>query len=394
MDNEHSSDTHRDPAAGAALWEILRVLASWRRFIIINVLAVTVLAVAVSFLLPKWYKATASILPPKEPDVFGSLGSAGSLLRGLTPGRALKGLGGSSGAYNYFAILKSRGAMEAVVRRFDLVTVYDVGDSSMEKAVKTLSGNVSFEMQEDDNIVIEVLDQDPGRAAAMANYFVDILNDISMHLGTIEGRNNREFIEKRLDRSKEDLRSAEDSLRRYQERAGMIIMPDAGASSVAPIAEMYGVKARKEVELAILRHTSSGDSPPLKQMELELAELDRKIGTFPGIGVASLRLYREVAIQQKIIEFLVPLYEQAKINEQKDVPVLLVLDKAVTPERKTKPQRMLIVFLAASLTLLLSMVAAFVMQGVVRHAPASSLEERVRSWVLRTARRYRIDTGR
>lgn len=387
------SGAHQSPVWGSALWKTVGVLISWRRFIIFNLLVATALVVTVSLLLPRWYRATASILPSNEPDVFSSLGAARSLLMGLAPAGALKGAGGSSGAYNYVAILESRGTMERVVRKFGLISAYDISDSSMEKAVQMLSGNVSFEIQGEENILIGVLDQDPNRAAAMANTFVDLLNDASRQLGTTEGRNNREFIGKRLERTREALRAAEDSLQKYQERTGMIFIPGRRAASVAPIAELYGLKAMKEVESAILKRSNSGESPAIKRLELELRELNKKIGTFPGIGATSLRFYREVAIRQKILEFLLPVYEQAKINEQKDVPVILVLDRAVTPERAVKPNRVLIIFLASSVILEILIVLAFVMHGILRHAPAAALEVGVRRAVLQVARRYRITFG-
>jgi capsule polysaccharide export protein KpsE/RkpR len=322
--------------------------------------------------------------------MFGALGSAGSLLRGL-PGLARRSLGGSGGTYNYFAILKSREAMEAVVRKFNLMGEYGITDSSMEKAVKALSGNTAFDTQDDDNITIEVFDRDPLRAADIANYFVELLNGISVQLGTKEAGSNREFIETRLDGIYADLRRAEDSLQAYQERTGMLIVPEGeGASGIGPIAELYGMKARKDLELAIAKRTATGDNPALKQLEVEVGEINKKIGGIPGIGVESLRLYRNVAIQQKIIEFLVPLYEQAKINEHKDIPVLLVLDRAVPAEKKSKPQRMLIVFLACVLTLALSVLLALLMQGVFGPEGATVFERRVQKAARRVARFYRV----
>ena len=381
--------TSSSTPGGAAL-KATGTLLAWRRFIVINVLVATVAAVVVSFLLPRWYRATASILPPKEPDMFSALGNAGSLLRGL-PSLSRRTLGGSGGTYNYFAILKSRGAMEAVIRKFDLMAEYGISDSSMEKAIKELSGNVMFETQEDDNITIEVLDRDAVRAAAMANYFVELLNEISMQLGTKEAGNNREFIGKRLEGINADLREAEDSLQGYQERTGTLIVPEGeGMSGIGPIAELYGMKARKEVELAIARRMGTGDNPAVRQLVVEVGELEKKIGGIPGIGIESLRLYRNVAIQQKIIEFLVPLYEQAKINEQKDVPVLLVLDRAVPAERKAKPQRMLIVFLTFSLTVLVCVPLAFLMQELLRRKPATDVEGRLQAAARSVARRYRV----
>ncbi|MEK9137480.1 MAG: Wzz/FepE/Etk N-terminal domain-containing protein [Bacteroidota bacterium] len=371
--------------------DYLSVLVKWRRFIIINVLVVTVIAVIASLTLPKWYRATASVLPPKEPDMLGSLGAASSVLRGLSGARALRGLGQSQGAYNYFAILKSRTAMEAVVRRFDLFQVYEVSDTSMEKAVRALAGNTAFETGDDDNITIEVLDKDPQRAADMANYFVEVLNDISLKLGTQEAKNNREFIEKRLEKSREDLHQTEEALQEYQEKSGIIVTIDPSTPGVSAIAELYGMKAKKEIELAILKRTVTADNPLVKQAELELRELDRKLSTFPGVGIESLRLYRDLAIQQKIIEFLVPLHEQAKVDEQKDVPVLLVLDKAIAPERKVKPQRSLIVFLAGTLSLFFFVLLAFLLHGLARRGgELRPLESKLHGYAWWIAARYKV----
>jgi uncharacterized protein involved in exopolysaccharide biosynthesis len=371
--------------------DYLSVLVNWRRFIIINVLVVTLLAVIISLLLPKWYRATASVLPPKEPDMFGTLGAASSVLKGLSGGRALKGLGQSQGAYNYFAILNSRTAMEAVVRRFDLINVYEISDTSMEKTVKVLAANTAFQPGDDDNITIEVLDKDPRRAADMANYFVDLLNEISIKLGTQEAKNNREFIGKRLEKTREDLHQAEEALRQYQVKSGMIIPMDPTSPGVSAIGELYGLKAKREIELAILKRTASSDNPLVKQTELELRELDRKVSTFPGVGMESLRLYRNLVIQQKILEFLIPLYEQAEVDEQKDVPVLLVLDKAVAPERKVKPQRMLIVFLAGTLSLFLFVILAFLFHGFThRVGDSRPLGSKLHVLTRRIAVRYRI----
>jgi uncharacterized protein involved in exopolysaccharide biosynthesis len=371
--------------------DYLFVLYKWRRFIIINVGIVVVLAVTISLLLPKWYRATASILPPKEPDMLGSFGAATSVLKGLSGARGLKGLGQNQGAYNYFAILKSRTAMEAVVRKFDLISVYDIPDTSMEKAIKALAGNTSFETQDEDNITIEVLDKDPQRAADMANYFVDLLNQISMQLGTQEARNNREFIEKRLEACREDLRNAETALQKYQEKSGIIVAVDPSTPGVSAIAELYGMKAKKEVELGILKRTVSSDNTIVRQAELELRELDKKLATFPGVGIESLRLYRNLAIQQKILEYLIPLYEQAKVDEQKDVPVLLVLDKAVPPERKVKPQRVLIVFLSSTVSFFLFLLLSFVLHGLARRRDdANTLRRKLHGVSLRLAGFYRV----
>ena len=132
------------------LLDLLIVVLKRRRLIAINLVIVTIVAVVVSLLLSKWYTATTSILPPKQQDIFGSVSGGSSLMRNLQGVARLGGVNAKSGAYNYFAIFKSRSAMEAVIRRFDLIKVYEIADSSMEKAIRELEGNVTFEQTDDE----------------------------------------------------------------------------------------------------------------------------------------------------------------------------------------------------------------------------------------------------
>jgi len=280
-------------------------------------MSVTIVAVIISLLLPKWYKATASILPPKDQGLFGSLGVAGSMLKGLSSTQKIGSLGQKTGTYNYLAILKSRSAMEAVIHKFDLMTEYAVSDSSMEKALAGLTDNVNFEVEDDDNITVEVSDRDPIRAADIANYFVEELNSISNRLGTQEARSNREFIEKRLGQSKDELHRTEEALKTYQEKNGVLVLPEQNSPGISAIADLYGMKAKKEIELAILKRTVTGENSAIQQLEIELSELNRKLGTLPETGLESFRLYRDAAIQQKVVEFLIPMYEQRKLMSKK-----------------------------------------------------------------------------
>jgi len=369
--------------------QYLSILLRWKRFIVINFIIVFLLSGVVSFILPKWYKSTASLLPPKQPDIFGSLSASSSLLKGIGGLGKLSGFGQKSSAYNYFAILHSRTTMEDVVKKFDLISVYDISDSSMEKAIKELDGNVSFEEQTDDNITIEVYDKDPNRAANMANYFVEVLNEVSIRLGTQEVRSNREFIESRVSETRDSLRQSEEALREFQEHSGMILTPDQTTSADA-VATLYASKAKMEVEVAIMEHNVIANNPTLIQKKIELLELNKKISTIPQIGLKSFRLFRDVAIQQKILEFLIPIYEQARIEEQKDVPVLLVLDKAVPAERKSKPLRALIIIIATFLSIAFSILVVFLMEGIKKMERISLLTQRLQKSVDKIAVFYKI----
>jgi uncharacterized protein involved in exopolysaccharide biosynthesis len=78
-----------------------------------------------------------------------------------------------------------------------------------------------------------------------------------------------------------------------------------------------------------------------------------KIKGSPDIVLNYFRLQREVEIQNKILIFIMPIYEQAKIDEKKETPSVLIMDQSFVPERKTKPKRltMVLIFTAAGFLL-------------------------------------------
>ncbi|MHA1989268.1 MAG: hypothetical protein ACW98D_21810, partial [Promethearchaeota archaeon] len=65
----------------------------------------------------------------------------------------------------------------------------------------------------------------------------------------------------------------------------------------------------------------------------------------PKNAINYFRNFRNVEINTAILEFVLPLYEQAKFEEQKDVPVLQIVDNAVPPAKKSFPPRLVFTIL-------------------------------------------------
>jgi hypothetical protein len=79
----------------------------------------------------------------------------------------------------------------------------------------------------------------------------------------------------------------------------------------------------------------------------------------PSVGLELARLTRELKIQEAIFEMLTQQYEQAKIQEAKDTPTVQVLDRAVPPEKRSRPKRKIIVLVAGFLSLFASTLYVF-----------------------------------
>jgi len=180
----------------------------------------------------------------------------------------------------------------------------------------------------------------------MANYYAVLLNAINVELTAQSSGKYREFLEKGVLEAKDSLRIYEEAYKNFQKRSGFVPIAEDVKGGAQAIAQLYAEKATKELEVQFLKSVVGKDNPELLRRELELNILNQKVATIPDLGLESLRLYRSVLIQSKILEVLLPLYEQARLEEKKETPSVAVLDKAVPAEKKARPKRMLIVLIS------------------------------------------------
>jgi uncharacterized protein involved in exopolysaccharide biosynthesis len=348
------STNNSDQVKEYQVLDFLLLLVKWKKIIGITVGSSIIIGLILAFTVPRQYKSIARVLPPKQSNTLTGLPGISSLIRSLPGG--LSAWGKSEDLYDFIALVRSNSIVEEIVKKFNLIQVYDISNNSMEDALKELKKNTEAEWTEENTLEIRVWDEDAQRAADIANYYVSMLNTRNYELQTQEARNTRMFLERRVQQNRDELTKAEKALQEYQEKEKMVVSMDPSSSGVASIADIYADKVKKEVALVIMKQTVGDHHPQYLQTKLELDALSMKIASLPSIGMSSLRLYREVVIQQKIQELLIPLYEQAKVNEHKDVPVAYALDAAVPGERPDRPKRLFILGIITFLGFVLALV--------------------------------------
>lgn len=341
--------------SGPTAADLLAVLARRARFLAWNVAGVTLVALIVSLLLPKWYQAKAVLLPPAEDE-------SGSMLSAFLPKSigSLRMPGVPTPGDLYVAVLKSRTVGDRLVDRFDLVRRYHVKDR--EKALKALDDHAKFVVGDEGTITIRVEDKDPRVAADMANAYVEELDRFNREVRTTAGKRTRAFIESRLAVAKADLAAAEDSLRDYQQRRGVTAMSPAARDEAEVGANLMAQKIALEVKLNVLRESLSETSVEVRRVREELNALERQLAVLPRTGIEIMRLWREVKVQEQVFELLTAQLEEARIRETRDTPTVETLDRAVPPLHKHRPKRALIVLAGLAIGLLGSAGAALLLE--------------------------------
>lgn len=357
METEKESRVIQETPKPFTLLDTILIFLKWKKFIIITTSLVCIISIVLYFFV-------FDLIYLSSATIRGTSKSSGLLssIEGLPDISGLDeiGIGGGRSAKElatYEDILTSRRCIEPLIVKFDLMNRDEY--KYMEDAIKSFTKG-QLTMSEDKLagiLYVGVYDKDPRLAKEMVEFLLSELDKINIEINVSNARNNREFIEKRYYQAKEDLTRAEDSLKSFQMVYG--IAPDLQIKAAAQSAFSLEAELKtEEVKLDVLKKILSPDQVEVKTQEAKINALKDKIteiqnstdlndflrlGNSPQIAMSFLRLEREVEIQTKILTYLLPVYEQAKIEEKKETPTITVLDNPYIADRKTKPKRLTMV---------------------------------------------------
>ena len=333
--------------------DLSKIIWKWKNKIILFVFVVTTLSIGISLLLPKWYKAKAVVLAPESSSSsLNPMSILGDL--GLGPMT-----GGNENVFRYLAILKSRSLKELMLKKFDLQNHYN--QKYTELAIIKLDKNLIFEVGDEYQVEISMFDKDQDLVAEMTNNVIYYLDSLNIELSVSNARNNRQFMEKRVNSVVDSLELISKKSADYMTENRILSLEDQVLVGVQQAALLRSQIIQNEVEYEVALKSFNDNNALVKQKWNELQILKEKYSEFinnnsieelipnfstvPELQRQLVKLQRQVEYYTKLIEYLGPLYEQQKFEEAKNIPTLQVLDYAVRPELKAKPKRAIIVVL-------------------------------------------------
>ncbi len=361
--------------------DLLSALYGGKRLIGGGTLAICVLAGALSLMVPEEFEATLQILPPKEQKQgFGF----SDLLSALPIPTLRLGEKGTP-ADIFIATLKSQATRREMVEKFGLLGRY--GAETMTDAIEILAEKTTVDKTEDGTILISVLDTDPQTAADMANHYIVILDITNKRISQITASERLDFIRLLLSDEDRKLENKMEELEEFQSAHNAISIADQARAVINAAAEMQtdameleiirqgfilsgldaGHDKVKKLEREILLRqeamTILRDGPEAegavdlegKTLQLEIEEnLFLPLTDIPGVAQEYAKLEKDVLVQKALLQLLLQQEAEALIEAKNTTSTVQVLDPAVPPELKARPQRILIVFIAGVLSLFAS----------------------------------------
>lgn len=375
--------------------EEINLLDYWRviwkrRWMISGIsVAAVLIAMVVSFQMPKIYESAATLLPSLDSKDGGGLGS---LLAASGAGGAAQGLGISlPGAPAtpvdlFMAMLKSRIMADEVIKQLDLQAMYKA--KTMGAARNALEGSTKITLSKEKTIKIVVEAENPQLAADIANFYVINLDRLNRTLNVTKAGQTRAFLERRLAETKINLVREEEELKEFQTKNGAVAIEPQAQAMMQAAAMVQAQIMAQEVQLQVMGTYLSPDNPEMARVRSGLEELRNQLhvmesgkggngmspghrlhpamSTVPTLALDYTRAMRELKVQETLYAMLVSQYEQAKLAEARDTPTVQVLDPAIPAENKSKPSIRQNMMIAGVLSLLIGIFLAFAVEYVGR----------------------------
>ncbi len=363
--------------------DILVDLAVGKRLILQVTAAFFVVSLLIALLLPPKYTASSTILPPQQNTSMASMLTSQLSNLGGMAAIASSAVGLKNPNDMYVAMLKSRTVEDAMIQQFGLMQQYRAKHpSDARRALEEVS---KIDGSGKDGLIhISVLDRDPKRAAAMANGYVEQYRRLSEHLAITEASQRRLFFEHQLEQAKDNLANAEEAMKRTEQQTGFIQLDSQSRALIEAAAVLRAQISAKEVQIHALETFAADQNADLVQARNQLEAMREQLaklggsedsssenfiipkGRVPEAGLEYVRKLRDVKYYETIFTIIARQFETAKLDEAKEGAVIQVVDAAVPPDRKSSPQRTLIVLGGTLLGLLTGSVIAFLLACLQR----------------------------
>jgi uncharacterized protein involved in exopolysaccharide biosynthesis len=342
--------------------QILNTILFHRNVIIkITGLSIILIFLILFFVFPESYESTVTVLPPEKDSQMGGLSS---LLGGNADiSNVITGGLSNPNSQLYIEILKSRSAGEYVVKKHNLIKYYNT--VNMIKAVNKLQKDLNIELTKEGIIKLNVnvstslfplftneKEKIKKLSADVSNSYIAALDSINRNKLTSKAKKAREYIEVQIIITKGLLDSVESSLMSFQKSNKTFSLPEQVKAAIDAAAKIKAEIASTEIELGMVQSNLKEDNRTLIALRSKLEQLREQYNKMemgsqdylvsfkevPQLGRELASLLREIKIQNEVYLLLQQQYYKEKIQENRDLPTVEVLDEAIPPQKPTGPR--------------------------------------------------------
>ncbi len=306
------------------------------------------------------FKAVAVAVPPKKSGtpLDNLVGGLGSSLKDAAIGKLVGG-GMSEGGYTRAALMTSRTVFDSLIAKYDLMQEFELPAGRKDIAYGILAERVEVEPQVDGPIIVAVYDPDPKRAADMANDLIRFTNAVARELNRKESEPITSYVGQRYEAVHRQYDSVLTTLTSFLQRNRLYAPEEQGSIIGTALSKAEADVMRQRSTVTVLTGQLGVDDPRTQLEKQILEEMEKQTrrmaagsgGVVPGVSIDRMpkaaveyaQLQVDFEKSAKTLAILEPMYEQMKLEEIRNIPILNILDPAFPPPLKARPKRSLLI---------------------------------------------------
>ena len=316
---------------------LIEFLCKWRKPLLLIGLISAVTSSVIALLIPDKFKSSVIMFPTQTSSISKSLLSDNAGAK-----HDILQYGEEEEAEQLLQILYSDDIRNRIIKKYNLMKHYRIDSTSKYKNTLLNSeyeSNITYKRTEFMSVQIDVLDENPGIAANIANDIASLLDSVKTNMMRTRAILGLKLVEEDYNAEKEHIQFLEDSLVKLR-RLGI-----------------YDYESQSEVTseqhaIALVK----GDLPGVKALEAKL-----KILADYGGAYVSIRDYLEH--EKKQLSALKAKYDEAKIDATQNLPHKFIVNNAFPAEKKSYPIRWLIVTVSTFASLLIALLTIVVLES-------------------------------
>lgn len=381
MDNSTDSEIRFD------VFELIRLILKHRKMVITIVVLAGLAAVVYSLLTPQIWRSEAAFYAVSNKDMqlplaVAAMGEIGKDL--LDKNMQIE-------AINCITIMSSRAFSEKAIRQFNLIDYFrlDSPDSlaNLDDALRMLPKIITTDYGDQNNLITVVVDtKSKSLSRNMAEFYVNNLDLYLRQNRMVKGKRNRIFLESRVNELRHDLDSLQVALSDFETKHYAVDLEKQTEVLIDSYSETIATRMQLDIALEMARENYAPGSPEIKNLEIQLAEINKQIhekesskkkgipeyqldlSHIPALQAAKTKLEIDLAITRKVLDSTQSQYEKAKLEEQKNLPLLEIIDSPREAGLRERPHRAIICLSTVLVAFFMAVLMAIIVD-VIQSSP-------------------------
>lgn len=364
VESGHKSKNSPEDTEQSTFFYLLKLLIlNWKKLFILYFVVGTITVITL-YLVPEWYRSTATVVILEERGG----GGMSAALSDVIPFDMMGGFGAIN-TDRYLQFTKTKKLQDRVIEEYNLREEYEA--EYAEDVYDAFDEN--FYIYDNDNNTFDIAysyKNDPSKAAEITNFIYDVLHDIALEVDQAQASNFREYLERYLDSQEQKLIDNRNKMIQYQKETGIFNLPAQVEATIESLAAYEVSRTEILLQMEYLKNIVTEGNVELRNLrkkydvytnQIENIKANQNIPLLsieglPEKAAGFLELQRDIVIGEQVTEFVRVQYEEAMIEEQKISSNLYLLDPAQEPQKRFKPQRTRALILVMFFTVLLSLV--------------------------------------